>query len=80
MKVTTKGQNPMFLTPKLFNKILCLPSANKPLKLLESDTFLSSQVGSANILREFIISYASMPTNLSRFDITLIQEPYWDFS
>jgi hypothetical protein len=42
IKVTTKGKNPVLLTPKVFNKILRLPSADKPLKVAEVDAFLDS--------------------------------------
>jgi hypothetical protein len=76
IKVTTKGKNPVLLTPKVFNKMLHLPTANKPLKVAEEDTFLASQVGGANILREFLLPSANMSTDLSTIDITLLQEPY----
>ena len=42
IKVTTKGKNPVLLTPKVFNKILCLPSTDKPLKVVEVYMFLDS--------------------------------------
>ena len=42
IKVTTKGKNLILLTPKVFNKILCLPSTDKPLKVAEVDVFLDS--------------------------------------
>jgi hypothetical protein len=80
IKVTTKGKNPVLLTPKVFNKMLCLPTTNKPFKLAEADTFLASQAGGANILREFLLPSANMSSDLSTIDITLLQEPYQDFS
>jgi len=46
-----KGKNAVLLTPKVFNKMLHLPTTNKPLKFAEEDMFLVSQENGANILR-----------------------------
>jgi hypothetical protein len=80
IKVTTKTKNPVVLTLKMFNKMLCLPSANKTLQLVDADAFLASQAGGSNVLRDFLLPSANIPTDLSTIDITLLQEPYRDFS
>jgi hypothetical protein len=80
IKVTMKTKNPMVLTPKMFNKMLHLSSANKTLQLADADVFLASQEGGSNVLRDLLLSSTNMCTNLSTINITLIQEPYQDFS
>jgi len=75
IKFKPKMKNLVVFTPKVLKKILCLPSANKPLKVSHANAFLDSQAGSSNILREFMLSSTNMPTNLSTIDITLLQEP-----
>jgi hypothetical protein len=75
IKVTIKGKNPFILTPKVFKKMLHIPFSDKSLKRVEEDAFLSSQVGSSNILREFLLLYGNRLTNLSTTDINLLQDP-----
>jgi hypothetical protein len=60
--------------------MLFLPSTNKSLKLPEADAFLDSQGGGSNVLKDFMISSAKMPNNLSTIDISLLEEPYREFS
>jgi hypothetical protein len=66
IKVTTKGKNPIILTPKVFKKMLCLPSADKPLKVVEADAFLASQADDSNILSESFLLSAKMLSELSK--------------
>jgi hypothetical protein len=42
IKVITKTKNPMVLTPKMFNKMLPLPCANKYFWLVDANAFLAS--------------------------------------
>ena len=80
IKVTIKGKNPVLLTLKVFNKMICLPTTNKPFNIEEVDTFLAFQAGGANILGEFVLPSANVSSDLSGIDITLLQEPYQEFS
>jgi hypothetical protein len=66
IKVTTKEKNPIMLTPKVFKKMLCLPSTNKTLKLVDADTFLDSQAGGSNVLRDFLLPSANMSTTFQQ--------------
>lgn len=42
--------------------------------------FLNSQGGRMNIILDFILQYAPIPTNISYIDISLLLEPYKEFS
>jgi hypothetical protein len=64
INLTAKGKNPVLLTSKVFNKMLHLPTSNKSFKLVEADTFLASQAGGANILREFLLLSTNMLSDL----------------
>jgi hypothetical protein len=75
IKLIIKTKNLVVLTPRMFNKMVHLPSANKTLKLADVDAFLASQVGCSNVLKDFMLPYANIPTDLSTNDITLLQEP-----
>jgi hypothetical protein len=80
IKLTTKGKNPVQQNPKAFNIILRLPIANKHFKIVEAYMFLASQAEGVNILGEFLLLSTNMPRELSTLDITLLQDPYRDFS
>jgi hypothetical protein len=58
--------SPASLTPKVFKKLLHIPTADKPLNLAEADMFLTSQEGGANIFREFILSSPNMLRNVQK--------------
>ena len=53
IKVTTKSNNQVVITLKVFKKILRLPSGNKILHLVDAETFLNSQACNSTILRDF---------------------------
>jgi hypothetical protein len=61
IKVTTKTKNLVVLTPKMFNKMLCLPSANKTLHLADANNFLASQAGGSNVLKDFSATFCKHP-------------------
>jgi len=42
IKIVAKGRNPILFTPKVFKKILQLPTTNKYLRFSEDDSFLES--------------------------------------
>jgi hypothetical protein len=65
IQVEKKERIQSSLTPKVFKKMLCLPSANKILKLPDVDTFLDSQVGGSNVLKDFLIPSTNMSSDLS---------------
>jgi hypothetical protein len=73
IKVTTKSKNPIILALKVFNKMLRLPFANKILNIFDADTFLSSQAGSSNVLRDFFLSSAYMSSRHLTIDISFLQ-------
>jgi hypothetical protein len=80
IQVATEGKNLVVLTPKVFRRMLFLPSANKSLKLSEANAFLDSQGGGSNVLKDFLILSTKMPNDLSTIDISLLEELYQDFS
>jgi hypothetical protein len=80
IKVIEKTKNQIVLTPRMFSKLLCLPSTNKTLQLSDGYSFMSSQVGGSKVFKYFFLPSENIPTNLSTIDITFLQEPYQDFS
>jgi hypothetical protein len=58
--VLAEGKNLVLLTPNIFRIMLRLPTPNKVLQLLEVDSFLDSQGGGVNLLKDFLASSATM--------------------
>jgi len=74
--VEFEGKNFVPLTPNVFKRMLRLPSSNKSLKLPNIDSFMYSQGGGVNILRDFMAPSAEMLANLLAIDISMLAELY----
>jgi hypothetical protein len=80
IRVVVEGKNHVPLTPKIFKRMLRLPTSNKSLRLPDTDSFMDSQGGGINLLKDFMVPSTEVPVDLSTIDITLLVEPYRDFS
>lgn len=66
IKVTTKSNNQVVITLKVFKKILRLPPGNKILNLVDAETFLNSQACSSTVLRDFFHCLQTCWVNFQR--------------
>lgn len=80
IQAALEGKNHVLLTPKTFKRMLRLPTSNKSFKLPEPDSFMDSQGGGANLLKDFIVPFVEMSSDLSSIEISLLAKPYRDFA
>jgi hypothetical protein len=60
--------------------MLQLPTYNKILRLLDVDSIMDSHGGEIDFPKDFTVPSPEVPTDLSTINITLLEEPYQDFS
>jgi len=70
--VLIEGKNHVLLNPNIFRRILQLPTLNKFLSVSEVNSFLDSQGGGVNLLKDLLASYATMPNDTTQIDINLL--------
>jgi len=54
--------------------------SKKIIKVSDNDSFMDSRDGGINFLKDFMIPFVEVPTDLLDINIILLMEPYWDFS
>jgi hypothetical protein len=69
IKVVVEGRNLILLMPKVFKKMLQLPTPNKSLRISDTDYFLYSQGSGVNLLKDFLESPSVMPDNTTHIHI-----------
>lgn len=78
--VSDTSTQPISLNPIIFQRMLRLLEPNKEFKIAEADDFITNHGAPKRLLPHFIDSLFGIKINSFQFDVSILKEPFMDFS